>query len=222
MSHPIVTTVAIVAAVANGISLSQSLPGTSGLSLLLNGTKVTAGVAILDAPRRIAIASNGNDAAITFSVTGTRGSWWAQQTITEVVTGTNVGTATTVNDFLTVTSIVASAATASTVTAGTNGTASGPWCVWSRFADDFQVTLEAVVVSGAPTYGVEYTYDDVFGLWLPTTVTYPRPIALSTMTNLTTAIGTVIDGSLLSGCMASRLTLTAVGSVQLTSQQQGA
>lgn len=221
MSHPIVTTVTLAASSANGISTAQSLPGTSGLSLVLNGTKVTAGVAILDAPRRIVITSAGNDSGITFSITGTRGSWWAQQTITEVLTGAN-GAAVSINDFLTVTSIVASGATASTVTAGTNGTASGPWCVWSRFADDFQVTLEAVVVSGAPTYGVEYTYDDVFGLWLPTTVTYPRPIALSTMTNLTTAIGTVIDGSLLSGCMASRLTLTAVGSVQLTSQQQGA
>jgi hypothetical protein len=184
----------------------------------LNGSKVTAGVAVLDAPRRIIITSVGNDSGITFTVTGTRGSWWASTAITEVIAGSNAGIATTTQDFLTVTSIVASAATANTVTAGTSGTGSGPWVVWDRHVPDFQVSLFASVVSGSPTYGIEYTYDDVFGLWLPAGTPFPRALQFSLMTGLTAASS---DGQFTSQVIASRLTLTAVGSVQLTQTQQG-
>lgn len=218
MPHPIVTSLTLVAAVSNGIATAQSLPGASGLSVVLNGSKVTAGVAILDVSRRVVIHSNGNDSGITFTIVGTRANGWANTALTEVVTGANAGDAVSTQDFLTVTSVTASAATASTVFVGTNGTGSGPWVVWDKYIQGFSVSLYGVVTSGSPTWGVEYTYDDVFGLWLPATVSFPRALTLGTMTGLTATM----DGALSNaGVMASRLTLTAVGGVQLTQQQQG-
>ena len=218
MGHPVVTSVNLAAAVSTGIATSQSLPGAKGLSVNLNGSLVTGGAAVLDAPRRVIIASAGNDSGITFTVTGTRGSWWASTAISETITGGNIATVATTQDFLTVTSIVASGATASTITAGTNGTGSGPWVVWDQYATDFQVSLIGYILSGTPTWGVEYTYDDVFGLWLPSNVPFPRAVTFNLMTGLTTS---GVDGILTSPVRASRLTLTAVGSVQLTSTQQG-
>jgi hypothetical protein len=50
MSNPSVVTLQLVALVANGIALSQT-PGAAG-NLTLNGSLVTAGVAILDVARR--------------------------------------------------------------------------------------------------------------------------------------------------------------------------
>lgn len=223
MPHPISTTVTLAAAVSNGIATSQSLPGTSGLSLALNGSKVTGGIAILDAPRRVIITSAGNDSGITFTVTGTRGTWWAQQSVTETIVGGNNavtgGVASTTQDFLTVTSIAASGATASTVTAGTDGVGSGPWVQWDKFVSDFQVSVFGSVLSGIPTWQVDYTYDDVTGFWLPPGVLFPRVLTLGTMVGLT---GTLDGAFTNAGITASRLTLTAVGSVNLVQQQQGA
>lgn len=219
MSHPIVTTVTLVASAATGVAAVQVLPGASGLSLVLNGTKVTAGVAIFDAPRQVTIVSSGNDTGITFIVTGTRGSWWGTSVFSETVTGLNNGTAVTTQDFLTVTSIVASGPAAANVSSGTNGVGSGPWVAWDKYATDFQVSLFGVVLTGSPTWGVQYTYDDVFGFWLPVGVPFPRALNYTALTGQT---GTA-DGALtIGGVKASRLTLSAVGSAQLTQQQQGA
>lgn len=224
MSHPIVTSLSLAASVATGIATSQTLPGTAGLSLVLNGSLVTGGVATLDTvSRRVIITSAGNDSGITFTITGTRANGWANTALTETITGGNAAVATSTQDFLTVTSIVASAATASTVTAGTastGGVASGPWVPWDRFPGDLQVSLYGVVLTGTPTWGVEYTYDDVFGLWTPSNITFPRALTLGTMTGIT---GTM-DGQITQPVVASRLTISALsgaGGVQLTSMQQG-
>ena len=72
-------------------------------------------------------------------------------------------------------------------------------------------------MSGAPTWSVEYTYDDVFGTWLPPNVPFPRPVVLSTLSAKTVSA----DGSIANTVRASRLTLTVAGSVQLTQTQQG-
>lgn len=224
MSHPIVTSLTLAAAVSNGIAQTQSLPGASGLNLVLNGSLVTAGVATLDVSRRVVIHSNGNDSGITFTITGTRGNGWGNTALVETMAGGNAADAVSTQDFVTVASIASSGATASTVTAGTIGVASGPWVVWSKFASDFQVSLFGVVLSGSPTWGVEYTYDDCFGLWLPANVLFPRAVPFGLMTGLT---GTM-DGALTNaGVTASRLTISALGGgvaggAQLTQQQQGA
>lgn len=212
MPHPIVTTVTAIAGVANGLALTQSL-GAAGL-LTLNGSLVAGG---LDAPRRIIVTSAGNDSAITFNITGTARTEQGGGPLSETIAGANAGVAQTTQDFATVSSIAASGATASTVTAGTNGVASGPWVVWDVYADDFQVMAQGNVLSGSPTYQLDVTLDDVFGTWLPANVPFPRASPYGGLVGATGNVMAQITGPV----RASRLTLTAFGSVQLTQQQQG-
>lgn len=215
MSHPIVTTVTIGTADADGIATAQAVG--AGVSAVINGALASGGVATMDAPRRVIVTSSGNDTGITFTITGTRGEWWGDQTLVETIDGANAGASATTQDFLTVTSVVPSGATAGTVTVGTNETASGPWVVWSTFPSIFDIGIVGYVMDGSPTYSLEYTYDDVFGTWLPADVPFPRPIVYTGMQNETTNS----DASLNSIVRATRLTLTAVGSVQLSQQQMG-
>lgn len=216
MARPITTTVTTIAGVANGISLTQAV-GPGVLALVLNGSLASGGKVVLDAPRRVVIHSNGNDSNKTFTITGTSGPAQGGAALVEVVTGGNGSDAVSTQDFASVSSIVASAATAGTVTAGTNGTASGPWVVWDGNVGDFQVGIAGIVLSGAPVWEVEYTYDDPFGTWLPAGVPFPRPFVHGVLQQEN---GNA-DGLFDSPVRASRLTLTAFGSVQLTQIQQG-
>lgn len=217
MPHPINTTVTLAAAVSNGLAQSQAVPAAGALTL--NGSLVTAGVGQLVAARRVIITSAGNDSGITFTIVGTGGSWLGDRVITEVLTGGNVAAVQSTQDFLTVTSITASAAAAGAVTAGTNGVGSGPWVVWSNYPSDFQVTYAGFIASGSPTWEVEFTPDDPFGTWLPSGVTFPQAIVYAPTANLTVAQSGAISGLPI---RATRLTLTAVGGVRLSQMQQGA
>ena len=159
MGNPVWSQVQVPAGAGNGIALSQSLAGAGNLTL--NGALVSGGVATLSPPRRVYITSAGNDAGITFTVYGTDR---YGTSISEVMQGAN-GAATSrgvgysVNDFLTVTRIAASGATASTVTAGTGAVASSPWFGWSHEIAPLQVGI-GCEVSGTATATVEHTYDD--------------------------------------------------------------
>lgn len=210
MSHPIVTSVTIIAGNATAIAASQRILAAGPLTL--NGSPGT-----LDAPRRIIITSSGNDTGITFTITGTARPEQNSARLVETITGASGGAAQTTQDFATVTSITASGATAGTVTVGTNGVASGPWVVWDRFPSNFQVQIQGNVLSGSPTFGVEITSDDVFGLWLPSGVPFPRAQTLTGYTAQTSA-GV---GQITSPVVASRLTLTVFGGAQITQLQQG-
>lgn len=215
MGRPISTTVALAAAVANGYATTQSL-GAAG-PLTLNGSLVAAGAGVPDAPRRVIITSAGNDSGLLWTITGTQRMQQNSAPLVEVIAGANVGAAASTQDFATVTSIVGNKATASTVTAGTNGTGSGPWVPWSNYADDFQVSCAGNVVSGAPTWQVDYTYDDIFNAAILAGAPFPVVI---THASLQAQAGTA-DGFLPSPVRASRLTLVAVGSVRLTQLAQG-
>jgi len=115
----------------------------------------TNGVITLDKPRQVLITSAGNDSGITFTFTGTD---WNNNPITETVTGPNATTATTVEDFSTITSIVTSGTTASTVTIGTNGVAHSRPVFIDAWA--FPQTALQVVVSGTVNYTIEQTLDN--------------------------------------------------------------
>jgi hypothetical protein len=211
MAHPIATTVTITAGNASLIAASQSL-ALAG-TLTLTGSPVT-----LDAPRRVVVHSNGNDSAVAFVVTGTARNEQGNIVQSETITGGNGADVATTQDFLTVSSIAATGATASTVTAGTNGTASGPWVVWDQYAQPaFAVGCQGNVLSGAPTWNVEYTQDDPFLTWLPPNVPFPRATIVPEVSLF--AQTTDSYGTLTGPIRASRLTLTAYGSVQLTQIQ---
>lgn len=216
MGRQIVTSLTMGAAVANGICLVQT--DAAGLPLTLNGSLVnSSGVATMDVARVISIQSSGNDSGITFTINGTPKAAEAGPTISETISGANAGTVSTTRNFLTVTSIVPSGPVAGTVTIGTANIASGPWVVWNNNATDFNVGIAGYVLSGTPTWQVDYTYDDVFGLW-NTAGLLVKTFTLSTMQGLTGTADGRISGT---SVRASRLTLTAPGGVQLTQMQQG-
>jgi hypothetical protein len=211
MPHPIVTTVTAIAGNATLIAASQTLTAPA-LAMTLTSAVVT-----LDTPRRVIVTSAGNDSGITFTITGTSRTQQGSIAQSETITGGNAAAASTTQDFATVTGTTASGSTASTVTVGTSGTASGPWVPWDMFIKNFQVAIQANVLSGSPTYQVDVTQDDVFGTWLPSGVPFPRAFPWPGLVGATASVLSSIDKPV----RASRLTLTAVGSVQLTQQQAG-
>lgn len=115
----------------------------------------TNGIATLDTARHVIFTSGGNDSGITFTITGTD---WAGTIISEVVTGANVGVATTINDYLTIAQVKTSGSTASTVTVGTNGVAGSPWVNLDSWA--LGNVQGQAVVSGTVNYTVQISNDD--------------------------------------------------------------
>lgn len=140
----------------NSIAESQSVSGATALTL--NGALVTAGVATLPTPAYVTIKSAGNDSGITFTVVGTRPGGGAQ---TEVVTGANVGTATSTSTFETVTSITTSNSTASTVEAGNAQAGYTDWIPLDIYTPN-QVTTISCNVTGTVNYSVQFTNEDPF------------------------------------------------------------
>jgi hypothetical protein len=137
-----------------------------------NVTAGTNGVATLDKARQVLFTSGGSDVGITFTITGTN---WAGDPISEVVTG-GVSTATSVLDYLTITSIVSSGATASTLTVGTNTVSGAYWVFldqWAMTGCGIQITT-----SGTVNFTVQSTCDD------PNDAT--NPVAPASMTWITT------------------------------------
>jgi len=153
MARPITLTKALEGGGNNDIAESQG-PVTGNFTL--DGDVVTDGVAILDTARRVIITSAGDDSGITFTVYGTNE---YGNLIQETFAGAN-GVASSNLDFLTVTRISSSAATASTVIAGTNDVGSTPWVAVTAHIPTTQLSV-AVAVTGTVNYTVEYTYQDV-------------------------------------------------------------
>jgi hypothetical protein len=173
MANPSTISLQLVAAVANGICLSQ-VPAGAG-ALTLNGSLVSSGVGKTDVARRIAVASNANDATVVFTVTGTNQSG---APISSTVTGLNASSAFTALDFATVTSVTSSAATVGNITVGTCGVASTPWIVDDFTRPFWGLRVGVSIASGAVTFTVEHTYDDPNDI-PPTLVATPQQFAMN-------------------------------------------
>jgi hypothetical protein len=144
---------ALTAASANAIAVSQTPASATNLTLV-GGSVVTLG-----APRRVlftpAGAEGGNGTIWTVYGTNRTGS-----PISEAVAGVNSPTtASTLNDFATVTRIAVNKAQLGAVTVGTSGVASSPWFVVNRNITPISLGV-VVVVTGTINFSVEYTYDD--------------------------------------------------------------
>lgn len=135
---------------ANNIATSQ----TPTTTVTLNGTLVTAGVAILDVPRRVLVTNTGDDTGKTMTIVGTT---WGDTVVTDVLAMPNATTVASVIDFKTVTSMTMSSAAANALTVGTNGVAAGPW-----FQPDSSLAGNIAIqitVSGTVNYTVQQTLD---------------------------------------------------------------
>jgi hypothetical protein len=130
---------------------------TAAGTVTLNGALVSGGIATLDQPRRVLFTSVGNDSGITFTITGTD---WNNQYATEVLTGANASTTYTVYDFKTVTSVVASGASAGNVSIGTNGIASSRPVNLDPYADSSTYIQTDTGGSAAITYSIQLTGDN--------------------------------------------------------------
>ena len=200
---------ALVAAVANGISTSQSL-GAAG-NLTITGSLATAGVATMDVARRVGITSAGNDSALTWTITGTNRYGRVQS---EVLAGTNVGTSQSVNDYLTVSSIYGSAATASTVTAGTTTVGSSALIAIDYFANPASIAAK-LSFTGTATATIEVCMDDPGADYGFNGV----PPSWSSATNFN-AISTNTSGQIGGPLTAARLTVNSgTGTVKMSMVQ---
>lgn len=136
---------------ANGLALSQTLGGAG--PLLLNGTLN----GVLPAQQPITITSAGNDSGITFKITGAD---YGGSPISETLAGGNVAAATSALQYSTITSIVASAATAAAVTAGTGVAQFGPWLIVGAQRNEFSYQVRTFLApGGAANYDVQATSD---------------------------------------------------------------
>lgn len=150
-------TLALAAASANNIALSQT-PLAAG-NLTIAGAAATAGVATLDAARRVLFTPAGAEAdnSTIWTVYGTNR---AGAAIQETVAGVdNPSVAYTNQDFLTVTRIAVNKAQAGAVTVGTNGIASSAWFMLSNANNPINLGV-GVTVTGTINFSIEYTYQD--------------------------------------------------------------
>ena len=103
---------------ADGISVAASVGNNAALTI--GGALASGGAVALSHGRVVTILSAGNDAAKSFTVTGTDVNGDAQ---TESITGANAGTATGTSYFLTISGISAVGNPAGNVSAGVNASA---------------------------------------------------------------------------------------------------
>ena len=127
---------------ADGISVAASVGNNA--ALVIGGALASGGAVALSHGRIVTILSAGNDAAKSFTVTGTDVNGDAQ---TESITGANAGTATGTKYFLTISGISAVGNPAGNVSAGVNASAA-----------------DVVTVSAARLRGVSYTSTATAGL----------------------------------------------------------
>jgi len=140
---------------ATNIRTASSI-GAAG-AVTLNGSLVSNGVATLDQPRRVLFTSAGNDSGITFTIVGTD---WNGAYATEVLTGANATTTYTVYDYKTVTSVVASGASAGSVSIGTNGIASSRPVFLDWYADSSTYIQTDTGGSAGISYTIQLSGDN--------------------------------------------------------------
>lgn len=143
---PSATNIRLAAAVAAGtVTLTGSLYSSA------------TGIATLDQPRRVLFTSAGNDSGITFTVSGTD---WNNMPVSEILTGANATTTYTAYDFKTVTSVVASGASAGNVSIGTNAVASSRPVFLDLYADSSTYIQTDTGGSSAITYTIQISGDN--------------------------------------------------------------
>ena len=100
----------------DGIAASQSVG--SATTMTINGALASGGAVSLNDAKFVTITSAANDSTKTFTVVGTSD---GTTSLTEVITGSNTGTAISSSAFKTIASITTNAATTGAVTAGAVG-----------------------------------------------------------------------------------------------------
>lgn len=209
MANPIQVTIALADAADNNISTSAS-PGAG--AILINGSAATGGVATLDTARRVLFTSGTSDAGITFTVTGTNRDG---NPLVETITG-GATTASTTQDFKTVSRITHTGSVAGTLKVGTSGVASSQWCAANFHTTPLNIGI-GVTVTGTVSFTVEYTYDNPNA---PYSGTFPTVWPISALA--AKAVNT--DGSIIAPIYAYRVTqnsFSSGGTIKMIGIQAG-
>jgi hypothetical protein len=188
-----VTSVTVSGATAGNVTV-----GTNGHAYITN-----VGMA-----RQVLLTFGTDDSANSYTITGTNS---GGNPLTEVVAG-GATTATTVNDFQSVTQVTAAQASAGTVKVGTNGIGSSEFVSLNYHAQPVNISV-ANIVSGTISYTVQWTYDD------PNKVTptwFDDATAASKSANQVTVMNDPVFGS-----RVKINSFTAPGSVTTTYIQAG-
>jgi len=154
---PITLTKALASASANNIALSQT--PLSGAALAINGALAANGVATLDTQRRVLFTFGNEGSDRTVVITGTN-MFGAVISETVAIPAGAGSTAYTINDYLTVTSLLTGGgAWTHAVTVGTNGIGSTQWVSSNTQVTPGNTSILAVTVSGSVTSTLEWTND---------------------------------------------------------------
>jgi hypothetical protein len=210
--RPVIVTVGPLAtASANNIALSQTPAGAGALTL--NGSLVTAGIAVLDTPRRILITTA--DTTHVFTIVGLSPTGTIVTESFLVVAGASYSAL----DYAKVTGVLINGAATAAVTVGTNGIASTPWVRFDEWAPA-PVSIQCVV-SGTVNYTIQQTLDDPNS---PTNPVTPNAVTwLSTSDTAGVGATTSIQSNYAYAPVFSRVLLNSgTGSVTATFVQTGA
>ncbi len=155
-------------AAATTTSIATSQAGTSGVSLTFNPTtwnssNFSVSTVIADngqSQRSVALASTANLSSVLFTITGIDP---AGTLVTQTITGPNNSTVYTTTGYTTVYSIVPNASfiAGSGVTAGFGTSGVTHWHMPSNWDKNFVVGV-GIYVTGALTYTLQHTFDDLF------------------------------------------------------------
>lgn len=221
--RPVRITKALAAADDDCIALSQTPAGAGDLTLA--GAAVnSAGVAVLDTPRRVLLTFAASEVGHTFVLYGYATIAGTSVAISETIAGTGIGTVQSTLDFGQVTRVSISAAATGAIKVGTSGVGSTPWVQVDWDLDPSNLVI-AVDVSGTVNYTVQYTYDDIMGYYEPSsgswnnasvTKIYDDPVLAAATADGETAYDNPIN--------AWRVTVnssTAPGSLSITGIQAG-
>ena len=146
----------------NGICEDQTT-GAAG-ALTLDGALVSGGIATAAAGQIVSIEGTGDNSGITFTITGLNSEG---NTVPQVVTGENNGTAKSTTYFKTIDSIVASGAVTGNVEAGwlaADGMAGGALPL-NLYQTPFNISLFFDLTAGTMTLSAQYTADDPFATY---------------------------------------------------------
>lgn len=196
-----IVTTSFPTAVTNYIAAAQTLAGAGFLTLAAQ---------TIVPPRFVTITSAGNDSARTFTIVGVGPN---NETQTELLAGTNGGTATSLKTFSYVASIYVNGSTAGNVEAGVAQSGYSQWIPLDIYNPN-QVTTTSVSVSGTVNYSIQYTNEDPFDhSFTHQIVAYPAAAdaftnASTSLTFFTTTLMRAMRYKINSGDGTIRLTIT--------------
>lgn len=209
----------LAAASATNIRTASAIGGAGAVTL--NGSTVSGGVATLDANRRV-LFTFASAETITLVVTGTNTFNGGPISETIVTSGVTPAAISTVLDYKTVTGVVASGASAGTVSIGTSTVAGSGWINFDQWLSDGLVAFQ-VDVTGTVNYTVQQTLDDTNNISNP--ATYNNPAAVQWVNcsdaNVVAATSTQQSNYNFAPVWMRVVMNSGTGSISLTAVQHG-